>query len=467
MKEKYCRSQFAGMAAVAIVLGFTRFAPAQVPPGSDSLINFARQAISENPMESAAAIRALRAAGPPGMESLSEVYAKETVARLQSRLAREHPAEDERWNRVQRAFDSVGEQRDNAASRLYWFTDLEQAKASARAAGKPILSLRLLGQLNEEYSCANSRFFRTTLYANAEVAQYLRENFILHWQSVRPVPIITIDFGDGRQIKRTIIGNSIHYILDADGRPIDALPGLYGAKAFLEGLRRAAAAEQQASALAGAQQDAFLNNYHATQLASIQEQWSCDLARVGPLPEPAALTVASNNPDVTLAAVRAMSKSGIETPMLFGGAQVAKSNRNRLEELSSDSTWRAIAALHADDSPLDASVLGLVRMKQPDAAVAMRLTMSKMAVETPMMRMLRGLKNSIAEDTVRNEYQLHARLHEWFAEGAAPKNLDALNKKVYAELFLTPDSDPWLGLAPADVFSALDNGGLVQSVVTH
>jgi hypothetical protein len=106
-------------------------------------------------------------------------------------------------------------------------------------------------------------------------------------------------------------------------------------------------------------------------------------------------------------------------------------------------------------------------MKQPDAADAMRLTMSKSFVETPMMRMVRGLKNSIAEDTVRNEYQLHARLHEWFAEGTAPKNLNSLNKRVYAELFLTPDSDPWLGLAPADVFSALDNGGLVQTGVTH
>ena len=455
------------MATVAAVLAFTRFAPAQVPPGSGSLLNLARQATSDNATESAAAIAALRAAGPPGIESLSEVYAKETAAHLQRLRAVELPAEDETWHRIRRAFDSVGEQRDNFASRLYWFTDLKQAKAAARAAGKPILSLRLLGQLNEEYSCANSRFFRTTLYANAEVAQYLRDNFILHWQSVRSVPIITIDFGDGRQIKRTITGNSIHYILDAEGRPIDALPGLYGAKAFLVGLRRAAAAEQQASALKGAEQDTFLESYHATQLAGIQQQWSRDLARIGLMPETAAVTVAAKNPDATLAATRAVGKSAIEAPMLLGGAQVAKANRDRLEELSSDSTWRAMAALHAADAPLDASALGLIRMKQPDAAAAMRLTMSKAVVETPMMRMVRGLKNSIAEDTVRNEYQLHARLHEWFAAGTAPKNLEALNKKIYAELFLTPDSDPWLGLAPADVFSALDNGGLVQSVVTH
>ena len=52
-------------------------------------------------------------------------------------------------------------------------------------------------------------------------------------------------------------------------------------------------------------------------------------------------------------------------------------------------------------------------------------------------------------DTVRNEYLLHRRIHERFAEGDPPEtaDVDALNEWVYAELFLTPSSDPWLGLA--------------------
>ena len=49
----------------------------------------------------------------------------------------------------------------------------------------------LLGRLDEELSCANSRFFRTVLYANAEISAHLREHFVLHWQSVRPVPRIS------------------------------------------------------------------------------------------------------------------------------------------------------------------------------------------------------------------------------------------------------------------------------------
>src|SRR4029453_9263171 len=111
-------------------------------------------------------------------------------------------------------------------------TDLEQAKAEAARRGRPILSLRMLGKLTDEYSCANSRFFRTSLYSNKEISEFLRVNFVLHWQSVRPVPKVTIDFGDGRKLERTLTGNSAHYVLASDGTPLDVLPGLYSPLAF-------------------------------------------------------------------------------------------------------------------------------------------------------------------------------------------------------------------------------------------
>jgi hypothetical protein len=83
------------------------------------------------------------------------------------------------------------------------YTDLEKAQAASKQTGRPILSLRLLGRLDEELSCANSRFMRTALYANQEISGILRDRFILDWQSVRPVPKISIDFGDGRRLERT------------------------------------------------------------------------------------------------------------------------------------------------------------------------------------------------------------------------------------------------------------------------
>src|SRR6185436_7660677 len=95
-------------------------------------------------------------------------------------------------------------------------------------------------KLTDEYSCANSRFFRTVLYANQGVADLLRERFVLVWVSERPVPVVTIDYGDGRVLKRTLTGNSAHYVLDPQGRVVDALHGLFDPATFVRILGAAA-----------------------------------------------------------------------------------------------------------------------------------------------------------------------------------------------------------------------------------
>ena len=49
------------------------------------------------------------------------------------------------------------------------------------------------------------------------------------------MPVITVDYGDGRVLKRTVTGNSIHYIITSQGQVIDARPGLYDPKTFVAG----------------------------------------------------------------------------------------------------------------------------------------------------------------------------------------------------------------------------------------
>jgi hypothetical protein len=139
------------------------------------------------------------------------------------------------------ALDRICNQKDAHTTLLYWFTDLPAAIAEAQRTQRPILSLRLLGRLDEELSCANSRFFRKLLYPEARINRVLRERFVLHWESVRPVPRVTIDFGNGKKLERTLTGNSAHVVLDMFGRPVDALPGLFSADVFLQLLVRAAA----------------------------------------------------------------------------------------------------------------------------------------------------------------------------------------------------------------------------------
>jgi hypothetical protein len=175
--------------------------------------------------------------GPGGLNLIFEENLP-AIDAMREGLARNEPSRPE-WDRLRAALDSVARQRDAAWSGLYWYTDLTAAKKAADATGRPILSLRLLGNLDEELSCANSRFFRTVLYANAAISSELRHNWIVHWESVRPVPKITIDYGDGRKLERTITGNSLHYVLTNDGRVIDVLPGLWGPRDFLREIERA------------------------------------------------------------------------------------------------------------------------------------------------------------------------------------------------------------------------------------
>ena len=484
----------------------------------------AQEAVSEDPARASIAIAALRAKGPMGLQTLLDVHANfirihvnlllpatspsPSLSRRGSSIADVSNAlsgpADAQWIRLKEALDTVAQQRDCYASGLYWHTDFEQAKTAARASGKPILSLRLLGNLTDEYSCANSRFFRTALYANAEVSKYLRAHFVLHWKSVRPVPRITIDFGDGRKLERTITGNSIHYILDSEGRPIDALPGLYGPKAFLDGLAQAAVIAKEYHTKPETEREKFLATYHQARLQEIAANWESDLVEVGVnlmvnIPTPGnktnGLITASekkSSPTAAEAAVVAPSKMDMEMPMVRaihsstfplltreGLGEVgekaqgpgrptvvplAKGDSKTIPKMLStamnDAIWAKIAQLHAEDSRLDASTKSLMRAKNPTAFDASRIALSKMMVEDPLLKAVRTFEHSIAEDTVRNEYLLHSRIHEWFVNGMTSVNVDVLNEKVYAELFLTPSSDPWLGLAPRDAYTALENEGM-------
>src|SRR4029079_9020024 len=128
-----------------------------------------------------------------------------------------------------------------------------------------------------------------------------------------------------------------------------------------------------------------------------------------------------------------------------------------MERGMDDELWKAIADLHREDVRLDESSIAVMRHEFPRAATAGQLAETKRRVEDPMLRMVRTFEDSMSLDTVRNEYLLHRRVHERLAENnSSTMDFDALNEWVYAELFLTPSKDPWLGLAPSDVYTALD-----------
>ena len=425
-------------------------------PNRHSTESLARRALAAHKDEAASAIAELRSMGPEGLRAFLEANRSEIEVALNTpRDTRNgdspdqaRPAQD---NQVLSALDSICQQKDCYASRLYWYTDFEQAKSAARAQGKPILSLRLLGRLDEDLSCANSRFFRITLYANEQVSNLLRDRFVLHWQSVRPVPRLTIDFGDGRKMERTLTGNSIHYVLDSEGRLIDALPGLYGPGAFLRELVRASSVVATLEQLETDEaRNGALRRYHDSRPSELENAWVTDVKRAGlraapsrEIPRPAGPD--SSPPRAQTAAAGAVAKAAmVERPILRGMSDIPKS----LDAIGSDPAWSMIAGLHAEDATLDQRTRALMLFKNP--------SLSGAALQTAIT----ALERSIAEDTVRNEYVFRARILRWLASGAAGSDVASLNEKIYAELFLTPSWDAWLGLRPAGAYSGIDNDGV-------
>jgi hypothetical protein len=287
--------------------------------------------LEENPLT------AFPAEGPNRLAALLSANASE-ISRMKTGLAAGESRLE--WTRLRAEIDSAAHQRDAAWSGLYWYTSLSEALAAAKREGKPVLSLRLLGRLDEELSCANSRFFRTALYANAAVSDELRRNWILHWESVRPALKVTIDFGDGRTLVRTVTGNSLHYVLDPNGRARDVLPELWGPGDFLRRL-----GEEKGAAMANS---------------------------------------------------------------------------------------------------LDANSLLLMRAKAPkmdDAAFA---------------RLVAAFQKSIARDTSRNA-SIRQAILPWLA--GSPSLAD-LTERIYRDAFLTPSSDPWLGLVTPDAYAAIEGDPL-------
>ena len=375
-----------------------------------------RQAVSPDSSTALAAQDNLREMGPEGLQVLMKSYAREIATHGSGSV------EDDSWKRIAAALNRVGGQYDEDVSGLYWYTDFSKAKAAAQAAGKPILSLRLLGRLDEDLSCANSRFFRTTLYPNAQVNEILRDKFILYWESVRPVPVVTIDFGDGRKLVRTITGNSIHYVLDSDGRIVDALPGLYGAATFARELQMAAKAATQT----GPEEVASYAAYQDSTRTRLLLAWKDDLGGI--------------------------SKSEVKQPQT--------TEENALECMTDDKAWQLIANKHENEVAFDPVSQLVMARKFTPAETAAPLAVSKMFVESPMLRALRNLQSTVSLDTVRDNYMLRTKILAYLQSSQVNGlSLAQINDSIYANIFLTPKDDPWLGLASNDVFSGIDQNG--------
>jgi hypothetical protein len=415
----------------------------QIALASESTETLAIKAASENTTEAMPAIEELRSLGPTGMQSLMKQYDQEIAFHISNPTA---PTSSE-WLRITTALDAVSQQRNSYLSGLYWYTDLEQARKISAQTGKPILSLRLLGKLTDELSCANSRFFRTLLYSNVAISATLRDHFVLHWQSVRPVPLITIDYGDGRKLQRTITGNSIHYILDSNGAVIDAVPGVYGPEAFARNLSEAETLFRNLQGKNDNEKRIVLSQYLNSKANKISLAWLADITKIGgKRPEGVSVQVDDKGEALSIMPL-AVSKAITEASVL----RAMTAGSEALGRVTDESTWQKMATLHNAEAVLDDRSISLIKKQNADLS-------SKM-----FAKLLEKFQASVALDTVRNEYGMHSRLLAWLTNAELRQDVEKFNDKVYTELFLTPKTDPWLGLLMPDSYTAIDNAGVVPN----
>jgi hypothetical protein len=269
---------------------------------------------------------------------------------------------------------------------------------------------------------------------------------------------VTFDFGDGRRIVRTTTGNSAHYVLDETGMVLDVLPGLYAPSVFKTELE---AAEELFDDVTGETRDDRLAKVraHHKQLLTVRAERTINTT-LPYVPGRQSLFALGEREKVSMIAQRAtVSKAMVETRdfVATGIATVESSRDDRAAWAAiGQEMWRMKGTSEAPPQILDAQSRALVLtlqsavppgMKQPTAA-------EKTGVVT-------RFEQSIVADTAINDLVLRPQISA-FIEGTGTVDFETLNTWVYATVFFTPKSDPWLNLLPRDEFTGLPGDGVLM-----
>src|SRR6185369_9261689 len=208
-------------------------------------------------------------------------------------------------------------------------------------------------------------------------------------------------------------------------------------------------AERLFKSLAGkneAERNVTQRMYYGEQHNKISAAWTIDTAKIGGTAPRGFTIVKGRDGDALSIAPLAVTKAITETSIL----RAMNMATDELGKITDETAWKKIAKLHPTDAMLDNRSLVLIEHQNP------RLT------ENELYRLIDNFQEAVALDTVRNEYLMHTKLYVWLMNDPVRDDIEKLNTKVYDSLFLTPRSDPWLGLFSPEVYTALDNGGIVK-----
>ena len=184
------------------------------------------------------------------------------------------------------------------------------------------------------------------LFSNDKIARLVNDDFEPAWQSVRPVPLVTIDFGNGHKATRTLHGNIATYVCSPAGHVVDVLPGLYSPDVFLQRLKQ----------LKGAVKS-------APEAPADFADWLAKRHGKRPAPRPAALRDASKTIVIELPLIAALTGTPPKPP-----ADVTK----LLESEGQLTIWKALVAeTQINDTHRRAKINNLLGKSGPIPPAAM------------------------------------------------------------------------------------------------
>ncbi|HKB17045.1 MAG TPA: hypothetical protein VKF62_13345 [Planctomycetota bacterium] len=276
------------------------------------------------------------------------------------------------------------------------------------------------------------------LFSDPEVTSFVNDRFVCAWESVRPVPKVDIDFGNGHTLRRTLNGNVVTYLCTPEGKVFDILPGLHSPEGYLAGLRRAL--------------DLNDTMRSAAQLPSRPR--SLAVAAAAPPPPPAEQAQAFER---AIAAYHSLEARGVESVAVFAGggvrpAAMAFASKARVETpikvllsgrpISPEEAFRLEAAsIGARPSAPAPQAVAKSRLESP--------IKRSLAPEPPEDPLAEGLdaKALLEMDTRINERLRKEKVHALLSQAPLPAPAE-IRATVYKEIFHLDLEDSYLGLAP-------------------
>ena len=168
------------------------------------------------------------------------------------------------------------------------------------------------------------------MFSKENVAQVINARFEPVWESMRPVPIVRIDFGNGTVLTRTLHGNILTSVCDADGQLLDALPGIYAEKEYLHQLEQLSLLARYIRTQPADKRVETLRAYHQRQADALKKHQRPDEFAVNLRAVPITKRAIERPVEIILAAAKPVPVDPEETPDLAAKDDVAG--------------WKALAA---------------------------------------------------------------------------------------------------------------------------